>query len=253
MQSIGWISWLLVFFLFKSTGFAAEVSVVNGTDSSDIRGLAIQNPNSQCPIDTAINGIHNITVGNLEPFEVFCDAKIAGPGWTVIARRTNGELNFYRRWDEFRRGFGDIRGEFFIGLEKLHAITKSQTQELYVHLEDFEGNQRYTKYNEFHIESENDAFRMSKLGSSTGDAGDSMYKCRAQKFTAYDWDNDQWKKGNCAHDRMSAWWHNSCGDSALFGLYMRGNMPGMKWKGMMWETFRGDYSHRAMQMMVRPK
>ncbi|SPP79550.1 blast:Ryncolin-4 [Drosophila guanche] len=66
----------------------------------------------------------------MDPFQVFCDAKMAGPGWLVIARRTTGDLNFYRNWAEYKRGFGDLAGEFFIGLDKLHAITKSQTHQL---------------------------------------------------------------------------------------------------------------------------
>ncbi|BFF95778.1 ficolin-1-like [Drosophila madeirensis] len=248
-----WVHWLFVLFLCKSTALAVALNVASGTDGSDVQGVAIQNPNSQCPVDTAVNGIHNITVGNLEPFPVFCDAKIAGPGWTVIARRTNEELLFFRDWTAYKGGFGDIRGDFFIGLDKLHAITKSQPQQLYVHVEDFERNTRFARYDDFNIESENDAYRMSRLGAYTGDAGDSMFKCRNQKFTTYDRDNDDWKKGNCAHTRLSPWWHKSCGDSNLFGMYLKGKVNGMQWQGMMWETYRGDYSHKAIQMMVRPR
>ncbi|SPP82304.1 ficolin-1-like [Drosophila guanche] len=231
------IYWLLVFFLCKSTGLAAEV-----------------NPYSHCPLDPRAHGIYTIMMPSMESFQVFCDARIAGPGWTVIARRTNGELNFYRSWEESKRGFGDLGGNFFIGLDKLHAITKSETHELYVHLEDFEGNTRYAKYDEFLIESEKESYKMSKLGAYSGDAGDSMFKCRNQKFTTYDRDNDQWPEGNCAHDRMSPWWHLKCGESSLFGMYMRGaTEPGMLWKGVRWAAFHGDYSHKVMQMMVRHK
>ncbi|EDW29184.1 GL18547 [Drosophila persimilis] len=137
-------------------------------------------------------------------------------------------------------------------MDKLHAITKSRPQELYVHLEDFDGRTRYAKYNEIIIESENDSYRMSRLGSFSGDAGDSMHKCRNQKFTTYDRDNDSWKKGNCATERRGPWWHQSCGDSNLFGLYVRGTVSGMKWNGVTWDSYRNDYSNKIIQMMVRP-
>ncbi|XP_034666112.1 ficolin-1-like [Drosophila subobscura] len=248
-----WVHWLLVLFLCKSTGLAVALSVASGTDGSDVQGLAIQNPNSQCPVDTAVNGIHNITVGNLEPFQVSCDAKIAGPGWTVIARRTSEELLFYRNWDSFKRGFGNISGDFFIGLDKLHAITKAQNQELYVYLEDFEGNHRFAQYDEFYIESENEAYRMSKLGRFIGDAGDSLNVHRNQKFTTYDRDNDVKANLNCAVEYMGAWWHKDCHHSNLFGMYLNGSVD-IYAKGMCWKGWRGYYySYKLMQMMVRPK
>ncbi|XP_022220889.2 ficolin-2-like [Drosophila obscura] len=204
MQSM-WIYWLLVFFHCKSTGLSAVVRAGMERNSSGIQ--VFKNPNSHCPLGPTSHGIYTVVLPSLDPFKVYCDEEIAGPGWTVIARRTNGELNFFRNWTEYKRGFGDVRGDFFIGLDKLHAITKLQSHELYVNLEDFEGNTRFARYDEFYIESENDLYRMSKLGAFTGDAGDSMKKCRNQKFSTYDRDNDQWENGNCALYRMGPWWH----------------------------------------------
>ncbi|XP_022234809.2 ficolin-1-like [Drosophila obscura] len=256
MQS-KWIYGLLVFFLCKSiTGLAdVEGRVINQTDRTDIQELYLDGPYRHCPIDSSAHGIYTIQVGELDPFPVFCNAKMAGPGWTVIARRTNKELNFFRDWDGYKRGFGDIAGDFFIGLDKLHAITKSQNQELYVHLEDFEGNTRYAKYDEFHIESENDQYRMSALGRFTGDAGDSLRVSQNQKFTTYDRDNDQRANGrNCAAEQMCPWWHNDCSHSQPFGIYVDGIVDIMRTGGIYWYHWRGyEYSYKAMQMMVRPK
>ncbi|XP_041448300.1 ficolin-1-like [Drosophila obscura] len=254
MQS-KWIYGLLVFFLCKSiTGLAdVEGRVIIETDRTDIQELYLDYPYSHCPIDSSAHGIYTIQVGELDPFPVFCNAKMAGPGWTVIARRTNKELNFYRNWDGYKRGFGDITGDFFIGLDKLHAITKSQNQELYVHLEDFVGNTRYAKYDEFHIESENQLYRMSKLGAFTGDAGDSMIESKNHKFSTFDRDNDN-DQGNCAVQRIGAWWFNHCTWSNLFGIYVNGSVSSMNGKGICWNTWLGSgYSYKSIQMMVRPK
>ncbi|XP_034667581.1 angiopoietin-related protein 1 [Drosophila subobscura] len=117
-------------------------------------------------------------------------------GWTVIARHTNKFLSFYRDWEDSMEGFGDISGDFFIGLDMLHAITKSQNQELCIHLEDFEESTRYPQYDEFQIESENDLYRLTKLGSFRGDAGDAMTYSKNQKFTTYDNDNDGEARGH---------------------------------------------------------
>lgn len=123
-----------------------------------------------------------------------------------MARRTSNKLNFFRSWAEYKNGFGQLDGDFFIGLDKLHAITKSQPHELYIHLEDFEGQTRYAHYDEIFIESENKFYAMTKLGEFTGDAGDSMIHNRNQNFSTFDRDNDGWHK-NCAEEYVGAWWH----------------------------------------------
>ncbi|KAK0058573.1 BpsFReDn5 [Biomphalaria pfeifferi] len=47
--------------------------------------------------------------------EVMCDTETEGGGWLVIQRRFNGELNFYRGWQDYKKGFGDyVNGEFYL-------------------------------------------------------------------------------------------------------------------------------------------
>lgn len=57
-----------------------------------------------------------------EPFDVHCIFE-NNTGWTVVQRRTNGTVDFYRGWDDYRNGFGDLRGEFWLGNEKIHQLT----------------------------------------------------------------------------------------------------------------------------------
>ncbi len=33
----------------------------------------------------------------------------------VILRRTDGELNFFRPWESYKKGFGDKKGEHWLG------------------------------------------------------------------------------------------------------------------------------------------
>ena len=45
---------------------------------------------------------------------VYCEM-INGTGWTLIQRRRDGTLSFNRRWLEYKYGFGNLYGEFWIG------------------------------------------------------------------------------------------------------------------------------------------
>ncbi|KAL9975445.1 hypothetical protein ACROYT_G012606 [Oculina patagonica] len=60
----------------------------------------------------------------------------AGGGWTVFQKRLDGSADFYRGWDDYKRGFGNLNGEFWLGLDKIHRLTKERSR-LQVELEDF--------------------------------------------------------------------------------------------------------------------
>jgi len=79
-----------------------------------------------------------------------CDSSQAGSGWTV-----DWTVNFNRNWADYRLEFGDKRGEFFTGPDKLHRMTKSQNQEFYIYLRDFEHQVQYDRYSKLLIRAWN--------------------------------------------------------------------------------------------------
>ena len=58
----------------------------------------------------------------------------------MFQKRIDGSVNFYRDWVEYKNGFGNLDGEFWLGLHKIYRLTNSERYQLRVDLEDTEGN-----------------------------------------------------------------------------------------------------------------
>lgn len=100
---------------------------------------------------------------------------------------------------EYKEGFGNLTGEFFLGLDKIHALTSDQPQELMVLLEDFKGEIRHEAYDKFAIADEHNRYNLETLAHATGTAGDSLRHHQGMDFSS-----------NYAHIWTSGWWYNQC-------------------------------------------
>ena len=100
-------------------------------------------------------------------FEVFCDQKTSGGGWTVFQKRLNGSVSFYRDWDDYKNGFGNLNGEFWLGLDKIYRLTEKKRNRLRVDLEETTGNTAYAEYDMFAVTNEATKYKLS-LGNYSG-------------------------------------------------------------------------------------
>lgn len=118
----------------------------------DVMSNEVEKRNAMSCISRNITGVHQVTIDNDLTFEVLCNTDIAGPGWTIIQQRINGGVDFYRNWEEYKNGFGQFwDGDFFLGLEKIHRLTSEIPHELYIHMEKFNGENFFARYDEFAI------------------------------------------------------------------------------------------------------
>ena len=113
------------------------------------------------------DGVYTVDPDGLGSFQVRCDMSTDGGGWTVFQRRQDGSQDFYLGWSDYKAGFGDLNGEFWLGLDKIHRLTKSGQSVLRIDMTDFTDAKFYAKYANFSIADKNNEYRLN-IGSFSG-------------------------------------------------------------------------------------
>ena len=142
--------------------------------------------------------------------------KTDGGGWTVFHNRFDEFVGFYRGWDEYKNGFGDLNGEFWLGNEKIHQLTEIPSQ-LRVEIKTVSNGNKYAKYSNFTVTNEASNYTLF-VGFYSGTATHQLSGHNGMAFTTKDRDNDKYGSNkNCAVNYRGAWWYNSCYNSNLNG------------------------------------
>ncbi|KAM6971759.1 microfibril-associated glycoprotein 4-like [Aplochiton taeniatus] len=197
-------------------------------------------------------------------FAVFCDMEPAeaeaNPSrkssqvWTVFLRRSDGSLNFYRGWDDYKSGFGDPDTEIWRGLDYLAEMTKAPC-EVNVKIADFKGTTGQATYKSFKVYGEEDNYKLEVSGFVDGGAGDALSPHSGSQFTTHDKDNDGNPKHNCAKLTAGAFWFPSsdqCVTANPTGVYMWGDYENEEAIGVVWSPFKPlKYSLKELSMKIR--
>nr|XP_046227146.1 microfibril-associated glycoprotein 4-like [Scatophagus argus] len=202
--------------------------------------------------NTTPSGVHIIYPGGpTMPLSVYCDMDTDGGGWTVFQRRMDGTESFFRPWSHYKTGFGNVAGEYWLGLENIFLLTVRKKNELRVDMEDWEGNQAFAKYSSFSVDTENAGYQLHLGSFSDGGAGDSLTNQNNMKFTTFDKDQDQWDK-NCAQHFLGGFWYNACHMSNPNGMYAPHGAIGFENVHVIWHAWKGwNYSLKTVAMKIR--
>ena len=152
----------------------------------------------------------------------------------MFQRRRDGSENFYRGWVEYENGFGNIKGEHWLGLKKISCLTGVRpVTQLRVDLADFEGHCKTAQYRYFSVGDSTTNYKLRVGGYMAGPpaaAGNGLGYHNGMQFSTRDRDNDRWGS-HCATLHQGAWWYNSCAFSNLNGKYLRDDCNGVWWSG----------------------
>ncbi|XP_041375257.1 angiopoietin-related protein 7-like [Gigantopelta aegis] len=182
------------------------------------------------------------------PVPVWCDMETPPGGWLVIQRRQNGQVNFTKTWDEYKRGFGEISHEHWLGNDNIFLISNQKFYQLRIDLWDFDGNRVYGLYKTFKIEGERDKYRLH-VSSFEGSAKDALYRHNRMMFSTIDNDNDGRPDASCAKEWFGGWWYNNCWFTILNGPYF--NQSNVRHRGISWNHWKREQLART-EMKIRP-
>ncbi|XP_030607402.1 angiopoietin-related protein 4 [Archocentrus centrarchus] len=237
----------------------------SNTDSSVQSGVAEQRDS---PAETAsdchelfmrgetTSGVYTIQPTNSEPFEVFCEMTADG-GWTVIQRRQDGSVDFDQLWQAYEKGFGNLNGEFWLGLERIYSIAKDGGYILNIRLSDWVDDLTTVRL-PFQLGGQETKYSLQIQKAGTFSTLESSLAADASgiPFSTHDQDNDQKSDTNCAKHLSGGWWFSNCGRANLNGRYFQSPPPKQRHQrkqGIFWKTWRGRYYPlKSSMMMIAP-
>ena len=182
---------------------------------------------------------------------VYCEFDSDG-AWTVIQRRFNGSVDFYRNWTEYKRGFGSSNGEYWLGNDNIHQLTSLGSYTLKIIVTDWNNVTHFAEYSTFYVADETYNYMLTISGYS-GDLsqrqGDWMASHNGEQFSTWDRDNDKYLNGSCVLNcGRGAWWHFSCCHSSLNGVYSK--IYDYHKSGVIWN---GYDAMKTAEMMIKRK
>ena len=182
----------------------------------------------------------------------------------MIQRRVDDSVSFDRDWDDYVNGFGDITGNYWAGLEKIHEMTTAQPMTLIVDVETFGGEPFSMVYETFSVGDAASNYKLTVTGFSTSSnrlKGDLFVtEHNGAMFSTRDKDHDT-AQINCAlkSSLSGGWWYGDCGGLFLNGDYLGNIQPSSRQIGILVQyidTYGTAFTTKpvkSVEMRLRPR
>jgi len=195
-------------------------------------------------------GVYQITLPR-GPKQVCCNMDVDGGGWLVFQRRIDNTTDFHLNWVDYKKGFGDMTSNFWLGNDILHYLTNRGETQIYIHAGRFNSETKYSKYAYVRIEDDEAYYRLDVHTLLEG--VDTIAWNNGNKFSTKDNDNDNKANENCAMSyQRGGLWYGSC--SAVFpnGQYQL-QEESLAYVGIQWKNnwLNNLQSLKWIEFMIR--
>ena len=179
----------------------------------------------------------------------------------AFQRRFDGSVEFFsRKWFDYKHGFGDPNGEYYLGNEMLHLLTTGESHDYRVEATTFNNEMKSKVIQNVVVAGEDDKYRI-KYEASSVDWTAPVYgeRFRNKQFSTSDNDNDDTSLANCAQV-YGPWWHSGCHSDGMNGYYKDAGKyvySAFSWtlhgEGIHWNNWKGiGESLKISLLMIRP-
>lgn len=196
------------------------------------------------------SGVYVLKPNHSEAFNVYCEMM---PDWgaTVIQRRVDGAVDFDQTWEKYRRGFGNLERDYWLGLQKFYSLAQQGAYILRVDLEDWRDGKHWAEYR-FSLDGPSTHYTIH-LSHFAGDMADALANITGNQFSTKGTLNDN--NRNCPRHYTGGWWFDPCGETNLNGryLWLRAKGRAMRRKGIHWRPSTGpSFSLKMTKISIRP-
>ena len=199
------------------------------------------------------NGIYEVSLTKKITRKVYCYMEGEGGGWMAFQRRFNGSVKFRRNWNEYKEGFGNHDGEYWLGNDLLHELTSLRRHDLFVIATNFSDVSQTKRFSDFTIGSEQEKYKFDYALDLPGYSEHALYKeAKTMKFSTHDQDNDAQSSYSCAELYHGGWWYKACHSDAMNGRYYP--TATCDWaEGLHWASWTTHYqSLKSTLLMMKP-
>ena len=157
------------------------------------------------------------------------DCSVANCVPLLIQQNVNGSDFFNRSWAEFKVGFNDSRGNYWLGNDLLSQLTLTGRYKLKFDLQSRSNtsNWYHAEYSTFRVLTEADNYTLQVAGYSGNAGRNALSYQNGMMFSTYDRDND-WASYNCAVYH-GGFWYKYCAYCSVNGARSRGHFD---WSGL---------------------
>ncbi|XP_069114633.1 uncharacterized protein [Argopecten irradians] len=160
------------------------------------------------------SGNYTIHPDNGTGYDVYCDMQDGDGGWIVIQHRFDGSEMFNRSFADYENGFGDLNGEFWLGLEKISKLSNPERKVRFL-LQSYNGTWLTLEYGNFSVANASQQYTLTVSNHISGFDSETFEYNSGEKFYTYDNDNPTY----CAVRRFGGWWFGSCTYLNINGEY----------------------------------